>query len=81
MPILGTTHADYFRNNIPVAEQITLSNSQLMETLVGKSIVEKACLSYKEDDLVKAVLIPSHGPIIWSKKLENIIEYAVFWKK
>ena len=77
IPILGTTHADYFKGIIPVAEQVALSDSIKMETLIGRSIVEKAGSFCNDDEFVKAVLIPSHGPIIWSKKVENIIEYAV----
>ncbi len=77
IPLLGTTHADYFKSDIPLADQIKLNNKDQMETLVGKSIVRSAKKNLLQNDPVKAVLIPSHGPVIWSDKAENIIESAV----
>ena len=76
IPILGTTHADYFPNDIPVAEQITLNEQERMETLVGRSIVELLKKNIKSD-AVLPVLIPSHGVVLAMQDETNIIEYAV----
>ena len=77
IPILGTTHADYFPTSIPVADQVCLQSKEKMETLVGKSLVKKI----NDLDLGKlqanAVLIPRHGPVVWCEKSSDIVEYAV----
>ena len=77
IPILGTTHADYFPTSIPVADQICLQSKEKMETLVGKSLVKKI----NDLDLgtlrANAILIPSHGPVVWCEKSSDIVEYAV----
>ena len=77
IPILGTTHADYFSTSIPVADQIFLRSGETMESMVGKSLVRKINELGLGDLNANAVLIPSHGPVIWCEKSSKIIEYAI----
>ena len=77
VPILGTTHADYFNHSIPVANQVQLDETHIMETLVGQSVVDVAKQHFDVGTETMAVLIPCHGSIIWTENPSRIIEYAI----
>jgi len=64
IPCLGTTHADYFRGEIPVTRQ--LHPNELGEHYVaatGEAIIE----AFKDRDPLEipAVLVAGHGPFVW----------------
>jgi len=76
IPLLGTTHADYFLTDIPLTRLMTdgeIKNDYEKNT--GKVIVE--CFKDKNPSDCSAVLVASHGPFTWGKSPEKAVENAV----
>lgn len=78
---MGTTHADYFRGDIPVTRPMRREEvEQEYERNTGLVIVETfaGAISHEE---VQAVLVANHGPFAWgpdpAKAIENarVLEY------
>lgn len=84
MPIrcMGTTHADYFRGDIPVSRPMRQDEvEQDYEKNTGLVIVETFATGLSASD-VPAVLVAHHGPFAWgddaAKAIENarVLEYV-----
>lgn len=77
IPILGTTHADYFPGPIPVIPVSNLKNLKRYEDGLGVAISK--VLSQKKTTLddIGAVLLQSHGALCFSNNYENILEKAI----
>jgi L-ribulose-5-phosphate 4-epimerase len=78
---MGTTHADYFRGDIPVTRVMRREEvEQEYERNTGLVIVETFGDSISSRD-VQAVLVANHGPFAWgfdtAKAIENarVLEY------
>lgn len=78
MPIapLGTTHADYFRGEIPVTRHLTpeeIEGGYVAAT--GEVIVE----TFKGHDPleVPAVLVAGHGPFVWGRTTDEAVLNAL----
>ena len=77
IPCLGTTHADYWRGEIPVTRSMTdqeISGDYEKET--GKVIVEtinKICMDPLE---CPGILVMCHGPFTWGKTIEEAVKNA-----
>jgi L-ribulose-5-phosphate 4-epimerase len=78
---MGTTHADYFRGDIPVTRPMRRDEvEQDYEKNTGLVIVETFGAGVSAND-VQAVLVANHGPFAWgadtSKAIENarVLEY------
>ena len=72
----GTTHADYFYENIPCTRKMTpeeIAGEYEKET--GNVIVETFC--GKSPDDIPAVLVHSHGPFAWGTDADNAVHNAV----
>ena len=69
---MGTTHADYFRGDIPVVP--SLQNLDDYERDTGRSIVSY----YKENKIdhheINACLVEGHGVFVWDKTPEKCLE-------
>jgi L-ribulose-5-phosphate 4-epimerase len=66
IPPLGTTHADYFRGEIPVTRQLRPSETgEDYVAATGAVIVE----TFRDRDPleVPAVLVAGHGPFVWGR--------------
>ena len=77
IPLMGTTHADYFVGDIPVIPLLTPVELGNYETNLGASVV-----SYYEgrqiDPLsLSAVLLASHGTLVFHKDPEATLESAL----
>lgn len=79
LPCLGTTHADYFRGDIPVTRPLTNDEIEReYERNTGRVIVE----TFSRDgngpsaDDVPAVLVASHGPFTWGADAFAAVEHA-----
>lgn len=70
IPCFGTTHADYFRGEVPVTRH--LSEEEIRDRYVaatGDAIVE--CIGHRDPLEVPAALVASHGPFVWGRTPEE----------
>lgn len=76
LPIIGTTHADYFANDIPCTRDMTEEEVfGAYEKETGNVIVETfAQLKPME---IPGVLVKNHGPFSWGKDAHNAVHNAV----
>ncbi len=76
IPNIGTTHADYFHEDIPCTRN--MNKAEVFgeyEKETGNVIVE----TFKEinPDDTPAVLVKNHGPFAWGKDADNAVHNAV----
>jgi L-ribulose-5-phosphate 4-epimerase len=76
IPVLGTTHADYFYGTIPCTRKLTskeINGNYELET--GNVIVE----TFRDINPIDipAVLVNSHGPFSWGTNPANAVHNAV----
>ncbi len=75
IPLLGTTHADYFHGPVPVTRGLSadeISGDYELET--GNVIVE--CFAGIDPFAVPAVLVRNHGPFAWGASGAKAVETA-----
>ena len=75
IPVLGTTHADYFYGDIPCTGDMTPEQIKGdYEAETGNVIVE----TFKglNPEYTPAVLVKNHGPFIWGKDAEEAVYHA-----
>jgi L-ribulose-5-phosphate 4-epimerase len=75
IPLLGTTHADYFRGPVPVTRALTpeeINGDYEWET--GHAIVER--LAGADPLALPAVLVRHHGPFAWGSSGAQAVEIA-----
>ncbi len=76
IPIIGTTHADYFSEDIPCTLDMTsdeIFNAYEKET--GTVIVKT--FKDKNPIHIPGVLVKNHGPFTWGKDVEKAVENSV----
>lgn len=76
IPNIGTTHADYFKDDIPCTRPMTPAEiASEYERETGKVIVER----FKElnPDYTPGVLVNNHGPFTWGTDARNAVHNAV----
>jgi len=73
----GTTHADYFRGDVPVTRPLTAAEVEGdYERNTGLVIVETFAAGGPSADEVPAVLVASHGPFAWGADAMRAVEHA-----
>ena len=78
IPCVGTTHADYFYNEVPIVKDLTKEQiDNDFEKNSGKSIVDFFVDSKINPLHMKAALLPSHGPVVWGESVEDAVDNAV----
>jgi L-ribulose-5-phosphate 4-epimerase len=78
LPCLGTTHADHFRETVPVTRGLTeVEITGDYEERTGAVIVETVISSGLGPLEVPAALVASHGPFVWGPNVEEAVENAV----
>ena len=76
IPCFGTTHADYFRGEIPVSRFLTPEETEeAYEANTGKIIIET--FQGREPMYTPAVLTRGHGPFTWGKSGMDSVHNAV----
>lgn len=76
IPSIGTTHADYFSQDIPCTRDMT--EAEVMgayEQETGNVIVER--FAGINPNHVPAVLVKNHGPFSWGKDAHDAVHNAV----
>jgi L-ribulose-5-phosphate 4-epimerase len=74
---MGTTHADYFRGDIPVTRPLTEAEIAAdYEKNTGLVIVETFKTLALSPEEVPAVLVANHAPFAWGTTAEHAIELA-----
>tara|TARA_B100001175_G_C19507344_1_gene641678 strand:+ start:542 stop:1237 length:696 start_codon:yes stop_codon:yes gene_type:complete len=78
IPCFGTTHADYYYNQIPLTKPLTrIKVNKKYEYETGKSIVSKIKkLKIKPLD-IPGILVASHGPFCWGENANKALENAL----
>lgn len=76
IPILGTTHSDYFKSHIPCTRPLLEEEvSSNYENNIAYAILEKfKDISYND---TPAVLVHSHGPFIWGENVDKALNHAI----
>ena len=75
IPNLGTTHADFFKHDIPVTRTMTAEEvARDYEKNTGKVIVDAFTL--KNPMTTPAVLVKNHGPFVWGKDIPQSVDNA-----
>ena len=74
--VLGTTHGDYFYDEIPCTRKMTIAEIQTeYEKETGTVIIET--FKDKNPDAIPGVVVYSHGPFAWGKDAMDAVHNAV----
>ena len=74
---LGTTHADYFRGDVPVTRPMTSQEVEGdYEANTGLTIIETFRAQNVSPDEVPGILVANHGPFAWGKSAAAAVECA-----
>jgi L-ribulose-5-phosphate 4-epimerase len=77
IPCLGTTHADYFRGDVPVTRPLSAEEvASDYERHTGLVIVETFRAQRISPDDVPGVLVANHGPFVWGPDPDAAVERA-----
>lgn len=78
LPNIGTTHADYFHNEIPCTADMTEAEVKgQYELETGNVIVERFCKGEINPVHTPGVLVKNHGPFSWGKDPHEAVHNAV----
>lgn len=74
---MGTTHADYFRGDVPVTRALTEQEvAENYEQNTGLVIVEAFRIRHLPPHEIPAVLVAHHGPFTWGADARAAVEHA-----
>ena len=78
IPCLGTTHADFFRGEVPVTRSLNPDElGDAYEADTGRVIVETLERAGRSAVEAPAVLVASHGPFTWGPSATAAVEAAI----
>lgn len=77
IPILGTTHADYFLSDIPLARQLEEKELLRYEKNLGQSVVDYFQFHKINPLNIPAILLPCHGSMVFSDSPRRTLECAL----
>lgn len=78
IPVLGTTHADYFYGEVPCTREMT--ESEILgnyEVETGHVIIEAFKNRQLNPSSIPGVLVHGHAPFVWGKDAHNAVHNAV----
>ncbi|HEV8263684.1 MAG TPA: L-ribulose-5-phosphate 4-epimerase AraD [Gemmatimonadales bacterium] len=77
LPCLGTTHADYFRGDVPVTRPLSREEVEReYERHTGLVIVETFRAGGLSAEAIPGVLVAHHGPFTWGADARAAVERA-----
>lgn len=77
IPLLGTTHADYFAGDVPCTREMTdkeIRGDYERET--GNVIVERFTSGLHDPLQIPGVLVKNHGPFTWGESVAEAVFHA-----
>ena len=78
IPALGTTHADYFYDDIPCTRELTAAEVEAdYEGNTGAVIIETVRARRIEPLAVPGIVVKNHGPFTWGKDAAASVYHAV----
>jgi L-ribulose-5-phosphate 4-epimerase len=77
IPSIGTTHADYFHDEIPCTADMTADQMAEYEYNTGIVIVNRIEAGNINPVHTPGVLVKNHGPFSWGKDPDNAVYNAV----
>lgn len=78
IPNIGTTHSDYFLNDIPCTEDMMASQVKgNYEAETGESIVDTFIKRDIKPEYTPGVVVKNHGPFAWGKSPDEAVHNAV----
>ena len=77
IPILGTTHADYFLSDIPLARQLKEYELDEYEKNLGQCVVDYFQTNKVNPLNIPSILLPSHGVMTFSDSPKRTLECAI----
>ena len=76
IPVLGTTHADYFEGPIPVTRPLRTREIETDYELHTASVIAER-FRRLDPTRLPAVLVAGHGPFVWGASLDEAVENAI----
>lgn len=77
IPCLGTTHADYWKVEVPVTRELTVDEiNGEYELETGKVIVETLLKLVLDPCECPGILVAHHGPFTWGQTVEEAVKNA-----
>lgn len=77
IPNIGTTHADYFHDDIPCTADMTADQMAKYEYHTGVVIVNRISSGNINPVHTPGVLVKNHGPFSWGKDADQAVYNAV----
>lgn len=77
IPNIGTTHADYFHDEIPCTDDMVESQMAEYEKETGVVIVDRIRKGNINPMHTPGVLVKNHGPFSWGKDPDNAVYNSV----
>jgi L-ribulose-5-phosphate 4-epimerase len=78
IPCFGTTHADFFRGEVPVTRALNPDElGDAYEDDTGRVIVETLAAVGRTSVDAPAILVASHGPFTWGGSASAAVEAAI----
>ena len=77
IPNIGTTHADYFHDEIPCTSDMTPDQMPEDEHNTGVVVVNRFAAGNINPVHTPAVLVKNHGPFAWGKDPDQAVYHAV----
>lgn len=77
IPNIGTTHADYFHDDIPCTDDMTADQMAEYEYHTGVVIVNRISSGNINPIHTPGVLVKNHGPFSWGKDADQAVYNAV----
>ena len=75
IPCFGTTHADYFRGEVPVTQELSDEEVRTEEASTGDAIIR--ALAGRDPLEMPAMLVAGHGPFAWGRDAAEAAHHAV----